>query len=291
MSNSIKNHCILVKVSIGKQSAYVTDQDISDSVEKQYQTHGRLRSVKRLFKDCKEFKDVQAAYAAVYQHYVSRTLPWNEAYRVLPSKEFTKFVNKMDDMARDAQNKLDKFANNLSQHIADDLTKCGGLTKAEEYPTDSQLRDNFYVKWNFSSISDSNDFRVIEGLDEQEIETLVNKAKDSERSNLMAPVKESWNRLYKVTAHLRDRLQEYQGAEGERLHKSLVGNIQDCVSVLRTLNITNDSNLEAVMDELENNVLPDADIDRLKVLKTERDKTVQAVNAIMDKMAIFKDKE
>lgn len=291
MTTSVRNNCVLVKVSIGKQSAYMTDKSLTKEIEDRFSTSGRGKVVKRLFKDNKSFAAVQAAYNKVYTEYTKNSLPWNEAFRVIKASEFTKFVNEIDDLASKAKAVLDKFVENYNDHVLNDQVASNGMTKMEDYPSKDELAESFYVKWSFSNIPDAEDFRVIEGLDPQEVDALVQKAVEAEKENMQVPVKESWNRLYKVTSHLKERLNEYKGTEGERLHKSLLTNVQECVDVLRRLNITEDSNLTAVMDELESNVLSSTQIDRLKIIEDERKETVSKVDDILNKMSVFSAKE
>jgi len=291
MTTSIRNNCVLVKVSIGKHSAYITDKEITKQVEDQFSTHGRGKFVKRKFKDNKLFSNVQSAYNRVYSDYIEKSLPWNEAFRVIKAKEFTTFVQEVDTAADKAKKLLVDFAEDLDNHVARDIQQSNGLTKLGDYPTKEELLDSFYVKWSFNNIPDTEDFRVIEGLEQEEIDSLVKMAVEAEKDNLQVPVKESWSRLFKVVSHMKERLNEYKGTEGERLHKSLLTNVSDCIKVLRKLNVTEDTNLNAVMDELEGDVLSSTEIDRLKILENERKDTANKAEEILRKMSVFSNQE
>ena len=162
------------------------------------------------------------------------------------------------------------------------------MTSLDDYPTEDDLRENFYVKWKWSSIGDSDDFRVVEGLSDDDVAKLVELGRKDEQDKLAGTVAEARGKLYKVVMHLRDTLKEYQGTKGERLHKSTVDNVAEMVSVLRKLNITGNKELDEVMDELENNVLGDIEIDRLKVFQDKRNEVVRKVDEIVNNMSFFK---
>ena len=284
---SIKNTCVRVKLSLGKQSAYITDKNITASVESNFATHGRGKWTKRMFKDCVPFNKLQSSSTAISQMFNKETLPWDDAWRVTKAANVMELAKKIEAANNRLKDDLTKFKANYHNYVAEDIAASKGMMKQDDYPDINEIEEKFYVKFKISPMPGAEDFRITEGLEQEEVDQLIEKAKADEREMLNRALQEPRQRLYKVVQHMKDRLTEYQGKEGDRLHKSVIENVRDCIETLRKLNINDDADLDNIMDELESSVLEDANIDRLKVIENERKETVSKIDTIMDKMSFF----
>jgi hypothetical protein len=288
MSTSIKNKAVRVRVTVGKQSGYVRDDLMNRDLEGSYGAHGRSVVHKKLFKTSKLFKEVQSSYTSLYNHYKENSLPWEAGARVIPSARVLDFANEIGQLKSKAEEKLEQFITNYANEVQHDLSESNGMMKQEDYPSPDELRNKFHVTARFMPISDADDFRVVEGLDDSDVENLVEQAKQEIASQQVEAAKEAWGKLYKVVAHMKDRVSEYGNQEKDRLHKSLLTNINDTITVLRKLNdVIGDDALTNVMDELERDVTGNADIEKLKAFKATRTETVNKVDEIMSKMKFF----
>jgi len=286
--NSIKNKAVRVRVTVGKQSGYVRDDSMNRDLEGTYGASGRSVVHKKLFKTSKLFKEVQSAYTTLYNHYKDNSLPWEPGARVIPSTRVLDFANEISQLKMKAEAKLEQFIGNYSAEVAHDITESKGMMKQDDYPSTDELRHKFHVSAKFMPISDADDFRVVEGLDESDVENLVSEAREEIKAQQVEAAKEAWSKLYKVVSHMKDRVSSYGTQEKDRLHKSLITNIDDTITVLRKLNdVIGDTALSDVMDELERDVTGNADIDKLKAFKATRTETLNKVDEIMSKMKFF----
>jgi vacuolar-type H+-ATPase subunit H len=288
---SIKNTCVLVKVSIGRQGYYVNDKQITNKVEAEFSTHGRGQWKKRIFKDCPAFKALMSATTDISTELRNRTLAWDDSYRVCKSAELLPLMADIGDRIRKMDDLANKFVENYHDYVQQDIASSNGMMRPEDYPDSNEIKDKFYAKFKISPIPDSDDFRVMEGIPEEEADKLMEQVREDERNRVANAMTEAHKRLYTAVEHMHNRLAEYTGAKGEKLHKSVVNNVKDCVETLRKLNLNGDAELNSMLDQIENKVLPDADIERIKVVPHERQEVVNKVSDIMRKMRFFGDNQ
>jgi len=286
--DSIRNSCVLIKITVGKQSQYVTDKTITAQVESGFSTHGRGQWKKRIFKDCLPFKEINSVSNAISAEFRERTLPWgDDSYRVCKAAEMFPLIESLGNRINTMNELVSKFADNYDNYVQEDIAASNNMMKLDDYPSVEEIRDKFYAKIRFNRIPDYEDFRVMEGIPQEEADKLVESAKEDERERIEKSMEEAHSRLYKAVSHMHDRLKEYTGADKERLHKSVVGNVEECIKTLRKLNIAGDTELENTMTAIETKVLPDADIERMKIMQDERQEVVEKVGDIMRKMRFF----
>lgn len=283
---SIKNSCVLVRCTVGKQSSSVRDDGLGYGIDAAHHSDRRTLVHKKIFKNSQRFKKVQSAYTGVYQYYVNNSLPWDNGSRIIPSHRVVDFMGEINQKKVTAQTALDEFINNYHQEVAEDMASAGNLLQSNDYPTPEQVRSRFYTGVSLSPVPGADDFRVIEGLDEADVENLISDARNEEQKRCEDAVKECWHRLYKVVNHMCDRLSEYGKGEKDRLHKSIVTNVTETVDVLRRLNITGDQALDDVLNEIQSE-LDSVDIEKFKAFKDEREQTVSKMNEIMSRMGFF----
>lgn len=287
MSTSLKNRAVRIKVVVGKPTGYVRDEELNDAVEKDYNTSNRSILHKRIFKKSRKFREVQSAYTNLYSYYKNNSLPWEDGARVIPSSDVLKVAAKIDQMKIDANAKLEGFLNNYHDEVQKDMQEANGMMRADDYLSPEELREKYKVEVKFMPIADHDDFRVVEGLEDSDVDKLVEDAKENLKQQQEQMARDTWNRLYKVVSHMKNRLSEYKGEENERLHKSLLTNITETIDILGGLNkVIGDSSLDQVMNELSRDVCP-TDIEALKALPAKRKETINKVDEILNKMRFF----
>jgi hypothetical protein len=96
-------------------------------------------------------------------------------------------------------------------------------------------------------------------------------------------MKELWQRLYDVTAAIKERLTPEANGEAKLFRDSLIKNALDLAELLPKLNITDDPNLNQIADEIRHE-LSTIDPQHLRKYPDVRTDTAKTATAIMDKI-------
>jgi hypothetical protein len=194
------------------------------------------------------------------KHY-EYTLPWaQDGARILPSAIYAKYTAEMRILEDRHALAKKGFMADYEGQILLAQRRLGGMFNDADYPSLKDVEDKFAWEISFMPIPSSNDFRVNLSQDmtnsiRQEIEAKTGKAvQDATRS--------LFDRVARTIAHMAESLEDYgEVVENGKVKKvnpfrdSVVGNIQELVDLLPALNITGDSALTSVTEDIKKRLL------------------------------------
>lgn len=205
-----------------------------------------------------EVKAIAGEARALHYEY---TLPWSQdGARILPSAMHAKYSADMRVLQDKFEFAVKGFMSDYDGQILLAKRRLGGMFVEADYPSSHDIESKFSWDINVMPIPSGNDFRV--GLSEdmtkairQDIESKTGKAvQDATRS--------LFDRVAKTIGHMAESLEDYgEVVENGKIKKinpfrdSVVNNIKELVDLLPALNITGDSALILMTENIKNSLL------------------------------------
>jgi hypothetical protein len=222
------------------------------------------------------------------KHY-EYTLPWSQdGARILPSAMHAKYAADMRGLQDRFELAVKGFMNDYEGQILLAQRRLGGMFVEADYPDPRDIDSKFAWEINVMPIPSGNDFRVSLSQDmttaiRQDIEAKTGKAvQDATRS--------LFDRVTKTIAHMAESLEDYgEVIENGKIKKinpfrdSVVGNIQELVDLLPALNITGDSTLTTVTEEIKNKLLART-AEELRSMPVVRKEVAQHARKVLEDM-------
>jgi len=222
------------------------------------------------------------------KHY-EYTLPWSQdGARILPSAMHAKYAADMRGLQDRFELAVKGFMNDYEGQILLAQRRLGGMFVEADYPDPRDIAGKFSWDINVMPIPSGNDFRVSLSQDmttaiRQDIEAKTGKAvQDATRS--------LFERVSKTISHMAESLEDYgEVIENGKIKKinpfrdSVVGNIQELVDLLPALNITGDSTLTTVTEEIKNKLLART-AEELRSMPVVRKEVAQHARKVLEDM-------
>jgi hypothetical protein len=222
------------------------------------------------------------------KHY-EYTLPWSQdGARILPSAMHAKYAADMRGLQDRFELAVKGFMNDYEGQIMLAQRRLGSMFVEADYPNPQDIEGKFAWEINVMPIPSGNDFRVSLSQDmttaiRQDIEAKTGKAvQDATRS--------LFDRVTKTIAHMAESLEDYgEVIENGKIKKinpfrdSVVGNIQELVELLPALNITGDSTLTTVTEEIKNKLLART-AEELRSMPVVRKEVAQHARKVLEDM-------
>jgi hypothetical protein len=256
---TLSSRAMLCTVSISQWSASKHDRQASEEIALQ---HGEARR----------------------EHYFM-TLPWDDnGYRVLPAAVYIEHTEKLRRYGQEFLVAIELFAAQFDRLVLESRARLGGLFRVEDYPTSKEIRDKFSFDVKVMPLPDANDFRV--SLGEAEKDRIKRQITASVEASLSIASRDLWQRMYEAVSHMAKRLSAYKANEEGVEHPfrdSIVTNLVKLVDVMPRLNITGDTELERLTEQVRTSLL----VDPKELRKSEdvREETAKTAAKIAEQMA------
>ncbi len=247
-TNNLSTKAVLVGIAIHGWQARKYDRKVSLEVaEKHAATQDAGRFNKHLL------PGGAASYEAVHKKgrelrafYYENTLPWSkDGQRILPTANYEKFSEGVRALRREYETLAREFAREYPILKEDAKLLLNGMFQNSDYPDPSEMMVKFSVEIETLPLPVASDFRVDLGKDEVErIQKELQSRLEKEFANAN---KDLWTRLQNTVSNIVERL----SFPDSKFHDTLISNLQDLVNLIPSLNVTGDSNLEAVRKRCE----------------------------------------
>lgn len=242
---NLTEKALLVYLSISQWSAHKYDKKVTSEVNHKHNTTdaGRFNKV-LIAKD--HLKAIQQIASKARDFHYENTLPWSDnGDRVLPSTNYFEYVAKLRELKAEFEEKVNAFVMNYPSLVEEAKTKLNGLFNANDYPRLDLIKDKFDFKSSFMPLATEDDFRV--QLGEDEVKDLKNNIQSEINQRLNEAVQDIFNRVKAQLEHMHERLSDKDAV----FRDSLFTNMSDLVKLLPRLNITNDSAINALVEDLK----------------------------------------
>lgn len=291
----IARSAMLVELNVSVYSGRKKDKATQAEVTTAKGAHSKQAAsvYKSLFAECKELDAIISHQARVRAEHYRLTLPWSDSgLRLLPTKSLLDYQKLMGERTQEFNELVNNFLDRYDTLVAAAAFQLGALFDRSEYPLRGTLAHKFSMEASFAPLPTSGDFR----LDvESEVQAeMARQYEQSMKTRLEQANNDAWQRLHGALQSISDRLGKdthEDGTEKKRIFRdSLIENATDLCSLLTSLNVTGDPQLERARALLEDSLLGVTPKD-LRESDGQRALTKQKVDAILSDFDWFKCEE
>lgn len=180
------------------------------------------------------------------------TLPWDDAgWRIGQVSRHMDFMSEAGDYMRTFDKLVQDFLAGYDQAVAEAQFKLNALFDYTDYPTRDEVAHKFHINLECMPLPNVEDFRVVEGVDQGEVDRLCAQAAGAVEQKIKAGMDEAYGRLYGVVSKMAQTLRQYGNKEVKKFNDTLVTNIGDLVQIMPALNITGDPKLADLARQAE----------------------------------------
>lgn len=237
---SIKNHALLVSLSVSKPQMTKKDDKATRDAESANNAHGAGQFRKDLYPKSL-VQPILTVESSARAYIESVTYMWTRGEYLLPTAKFMEFTERIGKYQVEFDQCVTAFLNNWSNVMQQAQTAQGELFDANAYPDLSDLKSDFRFRVNYRPVTDAGDFRV--QMQDGEMDALraeVEAAtKEAMNNMLRAPLerlKDVVQRLHEVTGKTdREVVNKKTGATDVRppiFRDSVVDNIMEEINLL-----------------------------------------------------------
>jgi hypothetical protein len=261
---SIASSAVLVTLTISVWTGRKIDKKVSAEIDADHSTQVRAGNYnKALMAGAQELEAVNKYTGASRIWHGQQTLPWSDGgERVVPVARLFDYKPELAARGREFDHLVNEFLGAYDTLVQGAQFRLGSLFNADEYPPRDVVASKFGFRYVFSPLPTSGDFRVDignEGLEELKREFDTNQDRYIQQAML-----DVWLRVKDVAERLSNQLRVETTGEVERLGKhvfpverkgklyqsTLDGALELC-EMLRSMNLTNDPELEQVRKNLQ----------------------------------------
>lgn len=277
--SALSNTTMLVRLKRSMYQPYAFDAVATNDVIVRSGVVDAGRFNKRLFRNCPEVADTNAAFNEAYRYVTAHTVPWmDDGWRWMPATLYTEVTKRVGELINQCRKRVQDLEAKWPQLVAADIARLGSLANPDDYPQD--IGSKYAIDIRFSPVPDANDFRVaISDEDRDSLNRAIEDAKANASKYLMA---ELLDPIKKAAEKLRVPI----GQDGSVFRDSLLTNITEVVDRARRLNFTNDPSVASLINEISGGVASYAKApDLLREDIGARNNATAQLDAIMSKMA------
>jgi hypothetical protein len=278
---SIASSAMLVELSVSHWTGKKKDKRASEDVTADNHAHKGVANVhKKLLGNCAELDTVQKFVANSRNLHYSMTMPWSDTgMRLLPTAQYFKYHEQMTAIQNEFAQLVDNFLQRYADEVVDAQVTLGSLFNHDDYPTADSLAGKFAFRLSYIPLPDAGDFRL--DVNNDAMTQMQTQYQDYYGRQLKNAMNDVWKRVYDSLSKMSERL-DYQSDEyvdevytdkngetrtrtrnvgAKTFRDSLVSNVTDMVELLHVCNVTGDSQMSALanqLDETLRGVTPDA---------------------------------
>lgn len=263
INKQLSGSYILIEIINRAWTGKRTDKRASHELEEGNNAlSGSARVVKDLMAGSRaELKAVTASQAAIRSYMYTQTLPWtassagrNTGPRLLAAVNSFDFLKQYKSLVDQYKSALQIFLDVYDVRRQEAISNLGTLANPNEYPDVSAIEGEFSVELTMNPVPDTTDFSRL-SLPAELTEVLADRlakqytiSTESAMDDLRERVIEQVGRFANITGKL-------SKGETTRVRESLIDNLQNTVSLLRSSNITSNEKLDDLADRLQTELL------------------------------------
>lgn len=259
LNDSLASNYMLVDLQLRSWSGKSTDREVSSEViTNKGATRDSGKFVKNLFAGADdELKAVNQMGNAIRAFVYAKTLPWSNnsdgvkrGDRLIAATKSFEFLKELSEIKRDYDTAVGQLVAVYDQRIQEAKQHLQGMANDADYPDVSTVAGRFAVSVDLRPVPTLSDFsrvNVPSALAEALGQRYIQQA-EAQVANAMSDLKQ---RLLEQLQRMAVQLNKAADGTKTRLYDSLVTNLQDLVSLARSMNVHNNQELSALADKIE----------------------------------------
>jgi hypothetical protein len=262
----IRDKIVLVELGVSQWTARKYDRAASIETAKIYGADGSAGRYNKVLIAQAELAKIGKLVGSLRTYHYNVTLPYRNGQAILTTALLPEYMATVREYKGKIYQAVEEFVSNYSALKADAKVNLGGLYDEADYPSAVAVHRKFRVDVDFTPVPFGSDLRI--AVSEEELHEMQQDIEDRVRESLKAATDEIWNRLYKVTAAMVERLTP-DGEKNKIFRDSLVDNAREIAELLPKLNFTGDRRLEDLANEIA------AELGRHDAQKLREDRAVR----------------
>lgn len=239
---------------------------------------------KQLLPNSKELEAVQKCATSFRTWVYESTLPWDDSgWRIGQVSRHMDFMAEAGDKMREFDALVEVFVNAYAQEVENARFTLNAMFNPTDYPGVNEVRSKFAINIDVAPLPNVEDFRVVDGVPQEEVDKLVGLASKAVEDKIAAGMAEAYKRLFTVVSKMAVTLTQYGDKEIKKFNDTLIGNIADLVEVMPALNIVGDPALNALTAEARQ--LVEYDLTDLRKDEGTRAAAIKEAQALAGKFA------
>ena len=261
---SISSSAVLVDLNISVWTGRKMDKKVSAEIDADHSTQVRAGNYhKALMAGAQELEAITKYASQMRQWHSQKTLPWSDAgTRLVPTMRLFDYKAELATREREFEHLINEFLIAYDTLVQGAQLRLGSLFKLRDYPPRDVVASKFGMRYVFSPLPTSGDFRV--DIGNEGLEELKREFDTQQDRYIQQAMLDVWLRVKDVTERLSNQLRVETTGEVERLGKhvfpverkgklyqsTLDGALELC-EMLRSMNLTEDPELEQVRKNLQ----------------------------------------
>ena len=273
---------MLVELNISIWTARKLDKKVSNDVDISNSTQTKAGNYhKNLLAGDSTLSEIGKLASVIRSYHMSITSPWSDSgQRLLTTAYFMDYKRVMARYERQYWDAVNQFIPEYGTKISAAAFQLGNLFNRDEYPDVDKVRDKFGLSIRYTPVPEAGDFRVDignEGMAElkAQYDTLY-------ATNVAKVTQDAWDRLYKALSQLSFGLRTNEDGTKGKIYESVLDNASDLCEILQHLNVSGDTQLEAMRAKLKDS-LHGIEVEDLKKSDYTRGVLKQEVDSLLDK--------
>lgn len=270
------SNCLLVNLTLSCPSGIRKSKEATNTVC--YEYHCSTKSVhtsKKIWGDALD--DIKKLQAQIRAYHVLHTQPWMDSgFRIIPQKHITKYYEKMREFRGQLEGLVSTACSRVDTIKNEARTQLGGLYKESDYAPDEDLSKIIGIKVDTMKVPEFNDFRL--EVSDSEAQYIKDQLMNSAEKAVQESMRAAWDKLRGAIQRVSTGCSE----EG-RVSKGMMGTLQDVLNSLKGFNLTNDTEIDNIIDKAQQE-LSDYTSDDIKSNGDTREAVKRKADAILAKI-------
>lgn len=248
---SISSSAVLVDLNISVWTGRKMDKKISAEIDADHSTQVRAGNYhKALMAGAQELEAISKYASQMRQWHSQQTLPWSDAgTRLVPTVRLFDYKAELAIREREFEHLINEFLIAYDTLVQGAQFRLGSLFNADEYPPRDVVASKFGMRYVFSPLPTSGDFRV--DIGNEGLEELKQQFDTQQDRYIQQAMLDVWLRVKDVAERLSNQLRVDDSGGKGKLYQSTLDGALDLCEMLRSMNLTNDPELDQVRKNLQ----------------------------------------
>lgn len=209
-----------------------------------------------------KLKETAAAFTRIRGFFYENSSPWTTSSvgamkgdRLISTATSITFLGDFARLKIEADTALTEFLGEYDAAVANAALSLGALYDPSQYPTKQQVAGLFSANMDLRPVPESADFDRLTNVPADlatGLKDLYERSVEKQMDNALSDVQK---RLLTELERMDVQLSKVAKGEKTRLFKSMVGNLKHLTGMARSLNFTNNTEIEAIADIIEGHLL------------------------------------
>lgn len=209
-----------------------------------------------------KLKETAAAFTRIRTFFYENTSPWTTSSigamkgdRLVSTATSITFLGDFARLKNEADTILTEFLNEYDKAVSNAAVSLGALYDATQYPTKQQVATLFSANLDLRPVPESADFDRLTNVPAElatGLKDLYERNVEKQMDNALSDVQK---RLLSELERMDTQLSKVAAGEKTRLFKSMTGNLKHLVGMARSINFTQNPEIEGIASTIEEHLL------------------------------------